>query len=293
MADRQEGYIGIDNYRIWYRIDGPENPGIPLLVLHGGPGFPHQYLTSLSALAQDRPVIWYDQLGCGNSDTSPDPSHYTLEYYTRELAGVREELNLKTVHILGHSWGTMLACEYYLTHAPTGVRSLILSSPVLSASRWKADQWEYLKALPDEKRTVIIACEEEGRCDDPQFDEAMMLYYQRHVCRLDPMPDCLMESLSRIGQEVYSTMWGRNELSITGSLRGFERAGMLHTIHIPVLFTCGRYDGASPEATMYYHRQVPGSELKICEDASHSHHLEQEEEYNTTIRQFLESVEKT
>ena len=104
MADKSEdGFLSVDKRKIWYRMDGSGNTGIPLLILHGGPGFPHDYLTPLAPLSEDRPVIWYDQGGCGNSEKINDTSRYTLEYYTHELAAIREELGLKKVHILGQS----------------------------------------------------------------------------------------------------------------------------------------------------------------------------------------------
>ncbi len=108
-----------------------KKPKTPLLILHRGPGFTHDYLTSLVPLSDKRPVIWYDQLGCGNSERLPDSSEYTLEYYTHELGAIRKELGLDDVHILGQSWGTMLAVEYMLSKKPTDVRSLLLSAPCL------------------------------------------------------------------------------------------------------------------------------------------------------------------
>jgi len=58
----QEGYIPVTGGRVWYRIVGA-GTGIPLLTLHGGPGANSAYLESLSALADERPVVFYDQLG--------------------------------------------------------------------------------------------------------------------------------------------------------------------------------------------------------------------------------------
>src|SRR5687768_11881637 len=116
-----EGFVPFRGFRTWYRIVGDADaPGkAPLLCLHGGPGVPHDYLTPLDRLARTgRRVIYYDQLGCGNSDQPHDPSLWTVELFLDELRTVRAALGLERVHLLGQSWGGMLAMEYALTRPP-------------------------------------------------------------------------------------------------------------------------------------------------------------------------------
>ena len=126
----KEGYINVEGGRVWYRVSGSGNE-TPLLLLHGGPGAPSYYLNPLDGISRDRPVIFYDQLGAGRSDRPTDTSLWTVDRYVRELGDVRAALGLDQVHILGHSWGTMLAVDYMLTQ-PEGVKSLILASPAIS-----------------------------------------------------------------------------------------------------------------------------------------------------------------
>jgi proline iminopeptidase len=292
MGDSREGFLQVDGRNIWFRIDGGARPGIPLLILHGGPGFPHEYLIPLKTLASDRPVIWYDQLGCGNSQKFDDVTRYSLDYYTHELGSVRNKLDLDKVHILGHSWGTMLAVDYLLTKIPLGVQSLTLSSPCLSVSRWHNDQLSHIAALPQETRDVIEHGEATGEVHTHEFQEAMKVFFMRHICRLNPWPKCLEISMERFDLEVYEYMWGPSEFTTMGTMSTYERVFDLVKISVPVLFTCGRYDESSPDTTKYYHHMLPGSRMVIFEDASHSHHLEQESTYISTIREFLSSVER-
>ena len=140
----REGMIAVPGGRVWYQILGARSKAIPVLTLHGGPGVPHDYLEPLGALGGERPVIFYDQLGCGNSDKPDDESLWTIPRFVDELAVVRESLELEKVHLLGHSWGTMLAADYMLRKRPKGVMSLVLSGPALSATRWTADTRAYL-----------------------------------------------------------------------------------------------------------------------------------------------------
>lgn len=286
-----EGFVGVPGGRVRYRIADADSTGIPLLVLHGGPGGTSDYLEPLAALDGDRPVIFYDQLGCGDSDCSGDPALRTLEHFTDELAAVRTALGLDRLHILGQSWGTMLAVEYMLTHRPAGVESLILSSPCLSVSRWAADGRRYLQTLPEEHRQAIRRAEASGVYDDPSYQEAMAAYYRRHLCRLDPWPACLNRSFERMNAAIYLDMWGPSEFTVTGSLRDFERTEHLREIAVPTLFTCGEFDEAAPGTTAYYHRMMPGSEIAVFEGAAHEHHLENTADYLRLVREFLDRVE--
>jgi len=288
----REGRINVTGGEVWYRIVGADSPGTPLLVLHGGPGAPHDYLEVLEALGDERPVIFYDQLGCGYSDRPDNVSLWTVDRFVEELVQLRNELAPEDVHILGQSWGTMLASEYMITKTPDGVMSLILSAPCLSANMWEVDQRNYLDQLPEETKNVIIECEKTGDFGSQAYQDAMMEYYHLHVCQLDPWPDSLNRTFEKMGTAVYNNMWGPSEFTITGSLRDFDRTKDLHEITVPVLFTCGRYDEATPESTSYYHSMLQGSELTVFENASHMHHIEKTDEYLLAIRDFLRRSEE-
>ncbi|MHC1726342.1 MAG: proline iminopeptidase-family hydrolase [Syntrophobacteraceae bacterium] len=291
MSGIREGYIDVPGGKVWYRKIGEEREMTPLLVLHGGPGAPHDYLELLEALQHERPVVFYDQLGCGNSDMPDNLSLWTVSRYVEELQRVRQVLGLDKVHILGQSWGSMLAVDYLLEKKPAGVSGLIFSGPCLSISRFLADQREWLSMMPRGIQTIIEEKEASGDFDSPEYQEAMMSYYRRHVCRLHPWPDCLERTMDKFGHSVYRHMWGPSEFTMTGSLGVYERAERLKELTAPILFTCGRYDEATPEATAYYHGMNSVSEMVIFENASHEHHLERPHEYLEVLRDFLYRVE--
>ncbi len=287
-----EGFIPVPGGKVWFKIVGKEKTGIPVLILHGGPGASHDYLEPLAKLADERPVIFYDQLDCGRSGKPGDESLWTIEHFTEELHQVIQALGLTRVHLLGQSWGTALAIEYLLTKKQNVVKSLVLSGPLLSSSRWIEDQKAWIRELPQETRDVINSCEKAKEYSSSEYMNAMTEYYRLHVCRLDPWPDCLDRSFDKVNLAMYKMMWGPSEFTVTGILKNYERVERLQEIHKPVLFTCGRYDEATPETTQYYRDHLPGSELCIFEDASHEHHLEKPQEYLETVRAFFRNNDR-
>jgi proline iminopeptidase len=289
----EERRLEVPGGRVWSRRvgSGPtglvSGGGLPLLVLHGGPGAPHHYLEPLAALADERPVIFYDQLGCGESERPDDSSLWTVERFVEEVAAVREALGLQRMHLLGQSWGSTLAVNYVARVPDHGVAGMVLSGPFLSSSRWEADQRAHLAAMPGAVQAAVADAEASGDFDAPAYQDAMMSFYQRHVCRLDPWPDCLNEAFQNMGMDVYMKMWGPSEFTCTGTLRGAEFTGLLPRIEQPTLLTCGCFDEATPETTAWYHSLIPEAEMRVFEDASHNHHLEHPAEYLDLVRAFL------
>lgn len=291
MSSIKEGFLTVPGGKAWYRIVGNDRPGIPLVTLHGGPGAPHDYLEPLEGLADERPVIFYDQLGCGNSERPDDLALWNNGRFIDELLKVQEGLGLTKIHLMGQSWGTLLAGEYMLREKPQHVCSLILSGPFFSASRWLADQQNYLAGLPEEIQTVVRQAEAMKEFDSPAYQEAMRVFYSKHVCRLNPWPEAMNRTIEKMGVPVYQSMCGPSEFTMTGSLKNTELVNRLKEIKVPVLFTCGRYDEATPETTAIYQQALPGSEMVVIEDASHEHHLEKPQEYLERVRNFLRRIE--
>ena len=287
----REGYITVTGGRVWFRVVGAESPKTPLLVLHGGPGATHDYLEPLEALADERPVVFYDQLGCGNSDRPDDPTLWTVERYVGEVGEVRDALGLSRVHLLGQSWGGGLAAEYVIAQKSDGVESLILSAPLLDAGRWVADQRANLAAFPGEMQEAVREAEATGNFDAPEYQDAITAYYARHLCRTDPWPECLNRTFEKISLPVYLLMWGSTDFTSMRTLRYISVGGRLAGVTVPVLFTCGEHDEATPEAMAYYRSLVPGSELAIFNGASHSHHLEETDAYLAAVREFMRRVD--
>jgi proline iminopeptidase len=286
----EEGRLDVPGGNIWYGIAG-RGPGVPLLVLHGGPGFPSDYLWPLGALGDDRPVIFYDQLGCGRSEHPHDPTLWQVARFVEELAILRRALGLDRVHLYGQSWGTMLAVDYLLTR-PKGVTSATLASPCLSVPRWKADQSGKVSQLSPANRAVIEQNEAAGTTDSEEYQQALLVFYKKFVCRLDPWPKVLVDSMDNFGLEVYHRMWGPSEFTCNGILRDYDRCGKLKELKLPVLYTCGRHDEAVPDTVAFYRSRTPKAQMAVFEESAHLAHLEEPARYLPLLRGFLEETEK-
>jgi proline-specific peptidase len=289
----QEGYVPIDGYRVWYWSvgGGSAQERIPLLILHGGPGVPHDYLENLAALAtEERRVIFYDQLGCGRSDQPDDLSLWRVERFVEELAGVRRSLGLERVHILGQSWGGMLAIEYALTR-PQGLVSLILSNTTPSIPLWVAEANRLRAQLPPDVEAILRRHEAAGTTASQEYQEAMQVFYDRHVLRV-PMPDYVRRAFDQIGT-VYHYMNGPSEFHVIGPLKDWDRTAWLGEIQVPTLIIAGEYDEATPLINDVLQRGIPGSERLELAGCSHLSHVEDPERYMQSVRAFLERVERT
>jgi proline-specific peptidase len=292
-----EGFVPFRGFKTWYRIVGErEAPGkLPLLCLHGGPGVPHDYLEPFEAMAATgRRVIFYDQLGCGSSDHPHDPSLWSVRLFVEELAAVRQALGLDQVHILGNSWGGMLAQEYALTQ-PGGIASLILHSSLASSHQWVSEANRLRADLPSDVQATLLQHEAAGTTSDPAYEEAMMVFYRRHVCRTEPWPECVNRAFARLAEdpEVYYTMNGPSEFHMTGHIKDWDIRDRLGEIRVPTLITSGRYDEATPLIAETMHRGIAGSEWVIFEESSHLAHVEEPERYLQVLTDFLDRVEAT
>ena len=291
-----EGKVSTGGSETWYRVVG--NPAgsrsrkLPVLALHGGPGLPHESLEPLEALADGgRQVVFYDQLGCGNSTRAGNPDPWGVDPFLEELAALRRELGLARVHLLGHSWGGMLAMEHALGGAG-GLASLILVGAVVSGPMVFECRRRFYEKLPPNARETIHRNEAAGTFDDPEYAEAMDLFYRRYACRLDPWPGWLNRALSKMDVEANAVMWGPPGAPEPGPLATLDLRPRLGGIGAPTLVVAGRHDGMTSGQEGEIQAGIPGSKLTIFEESSHYPFAEERERFLATLGSFLAHAER-
>jgi proline iminopeptidase len=286
-----EGFIAVEGGRIWYARMG-DGPGTPLLVIHGGPGSGSWGLKPWAALGDERPVYRYDQLGAGKADHPGDTTVYTVDRYVRELQALRDSLGLDEVHLYGRSWGAMLLQAYMATD-PSGVKSVVLSSPLVTTAQWEADADSLILLLPDSLQQAIAEHEAAGSYEHPDYQAAMEEYYARHL-RRNPHRSPADADSARMtsGAYVYGYMWGPSEFTSTGTLKGFDGTAWLRGITVPALFVTGEHDEATPGTVERFSRLVPGARFAVIPGAGHVTENDNPGALLRVVRDFLATIDE-
>jgi L-proline amide hydrolase len=295
LAPDAEGHIAFDGGQTWFRVTGDLNSGaVPLVVAHGGPGCTHDYLLRLASLAQPergRPVVHYDQIGNGRSSHRPDadPEYWTPELFVAELDNLLVGLGIADAyHLLGQSWGGMLAAEFAVRR-PAGLRRLIIADSPASMALW-LDAAAALRAeLPAGVDAILQQHEDAGSTNSAEYLAAMQVFYDRHVCRVVPNPPEVAASFAAMDDDptVYHTMNGPSEFHTIGSLRTWSIVDRLPHIAAPTLLLSGRYDEATPIAVQPFFDLIPDVRWLVFCESSHMPHVEQTEHYLSVVADFL------
>ena len=253
--------------------------------------FPTNSCMPLEHLSVDRPVIFYDQLGCGKSDRPDDAHLWQIDRFVDELDEVRSGLAPGAVHILGYSWGSMVAVDYAL-RKPADIRSLVMESPILSVARWTKDQERLRDCLPKEVRSVLDRYENGETGLSLEYKTALTEFRKRHMFRnLNPWPAAMSEAIGERNREVSKIMWGDQPFRVSGNLGDYEGTARLGEIEVPTLLTCGRYDTSTPETVRWYGSLFQKAETVVFENSSHWAHFEERRAFLATVQRFLRAVD--
>ena len=282
-----EGRAAVPGGTIWWKKVGSGSKP-PLLTLHGGPGAGHNYLLPLAALADERPVVFYDQLGCGQADSPQDEKIYTVQRSVDEVDAVRNALGLDRIVLFGHSWGSMLAIEYLCQGRGKGVEKLVLGGALASVPQATAGQQRLIDELPNGAGKRMRALEAAHQEASPEYAKLVELFYSLHVCRANPLPPETAASFEIVGKSIaYRVMNGPNEFTIVGVIKDWDRRKDLGRIKVPTLITTGEFDEVTLDCHETIHKGIVGSSLEIFKDCSHMTMNEQPAKYVASLRRFI------
>ena len=267
--------IAVPGCKVWFKRVG-SGAGLPLLVVHGGPGLPHYYLSSLERLADEREVIFWDQLGCGESDRPSDTGLWTMRRSVAEMAAVVEAMGLGAFHLFGNSWGAMIAQQYVLD-VSSGAASFVISNSAASMPAFAANVIRLKSEL------------DAGIQDAIDRDEAAgaTAWNQKHMCRELPWPAYLHRAFQDMGTEIFETMFGPSIFRIVGTVRDWDVVDRLGEIEIPTLLLSGRYDECSPQHMRDMHERIEGSRFEFFENSAHLPFIEEPDRFDVVLREFL------
>lgn len=293
MYDIVEGHAPFRDHQTWYRVCGDLNSGMtPLVVAHGGPGCTHDYVDAFRDIAETgRAVVHYDQIGNGRSTHLRDKpaDFWQPALFLDELDSLLKHLGIQDRYaLLGQSWGGMLGSEHAVT-CPPGLEALIIANSPASMALWLQAASRLRSELPDEVQATLLAHETAGTLGSEAYKEASQVFYQRHVCRLDPWPDEVKRTFDAMDADptVYHAMNGPTEFHVIGSLKDWSVIDRLHAIDVPVLLISGRHDEAAPEVVQPFADRIKDVEWIIFENSSHMPHVEERAACMEVVADFL------
>ena len=287
----KEGYLDYLEYKTYYRIVNPNGKNTPLLLLHGGPGSTHNSFELFDELAvrSDRPIIMYDQIGCGKSIIEKGHKElWNKTTWVNELINLREKLNLKEVHMLGHSWGGMLLIIYMCDKKPKGVKSITLSSTLSSASLWDKECHRLIGLIDPKYQNLLKKYEAIDDFSSSEATLALNYYYKKFVFeRKDDDPECLRR-IKPDSSESYETAWGKSEFRPTGTLKDYEYTDKLDTINVPTLICSGVNDESTPLQNIIMYDKIKAyKEWKLYPNSRHRTYYEDHDLYMDNLEKFL------
>ncbi|WP_414738838.1 proline iminopeptidase-family hydrolase [Mycobacterium nebraskense] len=280
-----EGIIAVPGGKVWFKRVGG-GAGLPLLVVHGGPGLPHTYLRSLQRLADEREVVFWDQLGCGNSERPSNRELWTMRRSVAEMDAVVAGLGLNRFHIFGNSWGGMMAQQYALDVTSRAV-SLTISNSIASIPQFSQMVARLKTELDPATQSAIERHEAAGTTYTAEYQDAIRTWNETYLCRVRPWPPELLEAFSRMGNEIFETMFGPSDFHIVGTIRDWDVFDRLADITLPTLILAGKFDECVPEHMWDMHQRIAGSRYELFESSAHMPFIEEPGKFDSVMRDFL------
>ena len=281
-------------YNVWTKKIGDGK--IKVLLLHGGPGFSHDYFECFEDFLpkEGMEIYYYDQLGCGNSDAPADTSLWTIARYVDEVEQVRKGLGLDNFYLLGHSWGSMLAMEYLYKYQHH-LKAAVLSNMTAGIKSYLPYAEELKKKyLTGADIATYDSLDKLKAYQSPEYQNLLMSkLYTQVICRipLESWPEPLMRAFKKANQSIYIQMQGVDEFHVTGNFKDWEMWDRLQDIKIPTLVIGGMYDEMNPVDMKKEGQLIPNSRTYLCPNGSHMSMYDDQQNYFTNLIGFLKDVE--
>ncbi len=283
----RQGLLSLDDARLYYEVVGG---GDPIIVVHGGPGLDHAYLQpGLNVLARGNTLVYYDQRGVGRSSAALEPAVINMGAFVEDIEALRQTLGYERVHVLGHSFGAIVALEYAAAH-PESLRTLVLMNPAEPGSRFStqlAERQLARRTAEDSTEFSTLTTGEGFAARDPatvsQVFRILFRQTLRDRERIDDLDLDLAESTAKNGSEV-----GRLLGLSMGPVDLWDRLG---TIDTPTLVLHGRYDPTPLAMSQALANGLPLGRLIVLE-SGHFPYVEDPEGLFSAISAFFVDVSR-
>ena len=285
----KEGYMPFMGYSTYYRIIGEcKNGTKPLICLHGGPGGTHDAFEIFDSLAKDRMIISYDQIGGGKSYIEGHEELFNADTWKKELMALKEYLGIHECHILGQSWGGMLAIIYISDEHPEDVKSCILSSTLSSSKLWSDELHNEIDHFEEEVKQAIYEAEQKNDYTSENYlkANARIMSIFSSASQKDNAPEFLKRKRV-FGALAYNTAWGPNEYTPLGNLKDYDYTEKLDNWTIPALVVSGTNDLCRPLVAKTMADHIPNAKWELMAKCRHSCYLDDSQKYLKMLEEWL------
>jgi proline iminopeptidase len=283
-------------FNVWTKRVG-NNPKAKILLLNGGPGGTHEYFQCFENFLPQEGIefIYYDQLGCGNSDNPNDTAYWDLDRFVEEVEQVRKALNLDkdNFYLLGHSWGGILAMQYALKYQ-ANLKGLVVSNMMSSCPDYDKYAKDVLaKQFDPIVLDSVMAIEKRGDFDNPNYMGLLgPNFYEKHILRIPAAewPDPVNRAFAKMNKSLYVTMQGPSEFGISGRLENWDVSKQLSSVVVPTLVIGAQHDTMDPEHMKWMSTQFKNGTYLYCEKGSHMAMYDDQETY---FKGLIDYINKT
>jgi proline iminopeptidase len=284
-------------FHVWTKRVG-SNPRMKVLLLHGGPGFDHEYMECFDSYLPKEGIeyYYYDQLGSYFSDQPDDTSLWDTARFVEEVEQVRQalDLDLDDFYLLGHSWGGILAMEYALKYQEH-LKGLIISNMMASIPEYSAYAKSAFKISMDP--AVLAELESLEAAQDYQNPRYMELliphHYELHILRMPyaEWPDPVLRAFEHMNPAVYIPLQGPSELDTSGKLEEWDRTADLAKITVPTLVIGAQHDTMDPKHMEMMAGAVQRGRYLYCPNGSHLAMYDDQATYMEGVTRFIRDVD--
>jgi len=282
----ETGYKVVNGVSLYYEAIGE---GVPIVVVHGGPGLDHGYLLpQMAELAKGYRLIFYDQRAMGKSSADFDTSQMTMNSFVEDLEGIRKAFGLEKMNLMGHSWGGLVAMFYAIKY-PSHLQSLILvnTTPASSVLRNLSFGIMSLKTTKEDSISQVQIAETEGF---QKRDPAVMAKFFRLLFHASFHNRQYADSLTLSFDSSYAAKSVMvHQLNNDTTLRSYDIFAKLDTIQCPVLIIGGSDDAVVPGANEKIRDHLHGAQYILMPGCGHFPFVESPDKFFPAVREFLKN----
>ncbi|MGE4573284.1 alpha/beta fold hydrolase [Parachlamydia sp.] len=290
VAQQQQSFVKVKDGCLYYNEIGQ---GIPIIVVHGGPGLDHGYLQpQLSQLAANHKLIFYDQRGSGKSLETPlDEDHINIHQFVEDLEDLRKSLGLNKFVLMGHSWGGLLAMQYAVDHQDHLIGLILLNSAPADYKGQKAFIDEFGARTKNIHNDIkpLFAYEDFKKLNAMQISDLYRKLFSVYVYNPKDIKDLSLNFSVASGQSGFKVM---EEMSKTSWLRpNIDLFPSLKKLSVPTFILHGKQDIVPVWTAQEIKDAIPQSEIVVLDDCDHFPYIEQPSQFFDELNHFLDKLQ--